>query len=193
VLALRATNARYQRDFPRAEENLRLALAPGGDERTPMYFAGYIPAQVEWQLQLASLEQRHDPAAASRRYRQIKAMAETALSKPTATNVEVSWRLALAAANAGLGLREEAAAEALRAVALVPESRDALEGPTWTEYLARIYAMNDDAAHAVPLLAHLLQTKGSVFTPALLQMDPVWDPIRKDPGFQALLKEPGKP
>lgn len=50
-----------------------------------------------------------------------------------------------------------------------------------------MYALNRDAARAVPLLAHQLKTYSSVLGPGYLQLDPVYDSIRNDPGFQALL------
>jgi len=69
-------------------------------------------------------------------------------------------------------------------VALVPEASDLLEGPTWQEYLAKVYAINGDAAHALPLAEHLLKTNGNTLTSAMLKLDPVWDPIREDPGSE---------
>ena len=98
--------------------------------------------------------------------------------------------MALAWADAGLGQRDESIAEAQRATALIPESADTLEGPVWQEFLAKTYAMNGDADHALPLIEHLLQSEISLLSPAILQLDPAWDPIRDDPRFQALLKLP---
>lgn len=47
-------------------------------------------------------------------------------------------------------------------------------------------AMNGNAAHAVPVLRHLMQTPIDLVGPRFLQIDPSWDPIRSDPGFKAL-------
>ena len=40
------------------------------------------------------------------------------------------------------------------------------------------YAMNGDADQALPLIEHLLRREISVLSPAILQLDPDWDPIR---------------
>lgn len=60
----------------------------------------------------------------------------------------------------------------------------------WQGFLAKTYAMNGDADHALPLIEHLLQSEISLISPAMLQLDPDWDPIRDDPSFQARLKSP---
>jgi serine/threonine-protein kinase len=187
VLALRGLQALYQRDDARASELLRRAVGSGDETQTPLNFAGYIPARIEWQLMLASVEKRTDSAAAEKIYRDVQATATAALAKPSSLYVETAWRAALAMAEAGLGQRDKAVAEAQHVVALVPEASDLLEGPTWQEYLAKVYAINGDAAHALPLAEHLLKTNGNTLTSAMLKLDPVWDPIREDPGFQKLV------
>jgi hypothetical protein len=48
---------------------------------------------------------------------------------------------------------------------------------------------------AIPRLQHLLEIPGDIFpnhmplTPALLRLDPIWDPLRADPAFQKLCEE----
>ncbi|HET7065363.1 MAG TPA: hypothetical protein VFI49_13915 [Rudaea sp.] len=187
VLALRGLQALYQRDDARASALLRQAIGSGNELQTPLNFAGYIPAHTEWQLMLASIEQRTDSAAAKKVYRDVQAAATAALATPSSLYVETAWRAALAMAEAGLGQRDRAVAEARRAAALVPETSDLLEGPTWQEYLAKVYAMNGDATLALPLIEHLLKTNGSAISPVLLKLDPVWDPIRSDLAFQKLV------
>ena len=59
------------------------------------------------------------------------------------------------------------------------------------ELRAEILAHFGDANGATELLERLFATQGTgdVISPALLRLDPIWDPIRKDPAFQALLKK----
>ena len=87
---------------------------------------------------------------------------------------------------AGLGRKEEAIKEGKRAVELLPESQDALDGPEVAVVLAQIYAWTDEHDQAFQLLDHLLQVPSSLTVP-ILKLDPVWDPLRKDPRFQGLI------
>jgi TolB-like protein/Flp pilus assembly protein TadD len=87
---------------------------------------------------------------------------------------------------AGLGEKEAAIVEGKRAVDLVPESQDALEGPKATLELAKIYTWTSEPDQALQLLEHSLTTPAGI-TVRLLQLDPVWDPLRNDPRFQALI------
>ncbi len=103
-------------------------------------------------------------------------------------------QLALAAAAAGE--KETAITEAERAVKLLPSAIDPLSGPTREEVLALIHAMFGDNSVAISTLRRLLQTPyiswlyGPIsVTPALLRLDPIWDPLRTDPEFQKLCEE----
>jgi len=96
----------------------------------------------------------------------------------------------LAEALAGLGEREAALREADLLVERVPSSSDAINGPACEEYRARTQARFGDADHAIPTLKYLLKTSyGRVITPALLRLDPDFDPLRGDPRFQKLCEE----
>lgn len=94
---------------------------------------------------------------------------------------------------AGLGDKNAALALGEQAVKLQPASIDATLGPAWEEQLARIQAQTGEKDRAIASLQHLLQTPyysafyGTAITPALLRLDPVWDPLRGDPRFEALL------
>jgi TolB-like protein/Tfp pilus assembly protein PilF len=55
--------------------------------------------------------------------------------------------------------------------------------------VAQIYAQKGDRDAAIALLPELLEIPSGV-TPALLALDPIWDPIREDPRFVALTKQP---
>jgi serine/threonine-protein kinase len=89
---------------------------------------------------------------------------------------------------AGLGQKEAAIAEGKRAVELLPEAEDALSGPKITLGLAIIYARTGEVDQALQLLDHLLTVPAGVTVP-LLKLDPVWDPLRADPRFQALINK----
>ena len=191
VIGLRALQALFERDYKTASTLFRRAIASKDASLLPISLCGYVPANVEWQLRLALSEQRSgSPVSASESYRQVQARAQAALSEPQANpNVEAAWHVALAWAEAGLGQRDESIAEAQRATALIPESADTLEGPVWQGFLAKTYAMNGDADHALPLIEHLLQSEISLLSPAILQLDPMWDPIRDDPRFPRLIRD----
>jgi len=87
---------------------------------------------------------------------------------------------------AALGQKEEAIKEGKKAVELLPESRDAFDGPQSTAALAQIYAWTGEHDQAFGLLDHLLTVPNGVAVP-ILKLDPAWDPLRKDPRFQALI------
>jgi serine/threonine-protein kinase len=87
---------------------------------------------------------------------------------------------------AALGEKQEAISEGKRAVELLPESEDAFDGPFITASLAEIYAWVEEHDDAFRLLDHLMQTPNGPTIP-VLKLDPVWDPLRKDPRFQALI------
>jgi TolB-like protein/Flp pilus assembly protein TadD len=87
---------------------------------------------------------------------------------------------------AALDRKQEAIAEGKRAVELLPESQDAFTGPRIAVSLAQIYAMTGESDEAFRLINHLLETPNGLTIP-LLKLDPAWDPLRKDPRFQALI------
>jgi TolB-like protein/Flp pilus assembly protein TadD len=87
---------------------------------------------------------------------------------------------------AGLGRKEDAIREGRKAVELLPESEDAFDGPQATAALAEIYAWVEEHDDALRLLDHLLNVPSGL-TVWGLKLDPAWDPLRKDPRFQALI------
>src|SRR5438477_5867575 len=87
---------------------------------------------------------------------------------------------------AALDQKEEAISEGKRAVELLPESQDAFDGPQATAALAQIYAWTGEFDDAFRLLDHLLDVPNGL-TVTLLKLEPMWDPLRKDPRFQALI------
>src|SRR5882762_9772800 len=87
---------------------------------------------------------------------------------------------------AALGQKQEAIAEGKRAVELLPESQDALDGPHCTSALAEIYACTGEFDEAFRLLDHLFAIPCNLTVP-MFKLDPAWDPLRKDPRYQALI------
>ena len=103
---------------------------------------------------------------------------------------------ALAVAYAILDEKSSALNEAQRAIALVPSSKDRLSGPGYEENLALVETIIGENSRAITTLTRLLQTpyggwlyNPAPVTPALLRLDPLWDPLRADPAFQKLCEE----
>jgi TolB-like protein/Tfp pilus assembly protein PilF len=77
---------------------------------------------------------------------------------------------------------------ARQAADLLPPEKDALVGNILLAGLAEIKARAGATADAVAILRRLLSVPaGQSVSIARLKIDPVWDPIRNDPGFQQLL------
>ncbi len=90
-----------------------------------------------------------------------------------------------------LGRNADALRVAQRAADLLPVEKDALLGPSFLAGLAEIEARTDRADDAVKTLRYLLTIPAGQFVSvARLKIDPVWDPIRNDPGFQKLISAP---
>lgn len=88
-----------------------------------------------------------------------------------------------------LNRKEDAIQIARQALELMPPEKDALLGPANLASLAEIQARTGATGDAVSIIRQLLSIPaGEVISIARLKIDPVWDPIRNDPGFQELLK-----
>src|SRR5438270_9171979 len=96
----------------------------------------------------------------------------------------------LSLVHAFLGEKDAAIREAERAITLLPSTKDAVDGPSFEEQLAFVEALVGDKNRAISTLQHLLEIPYSdCVTPALLRLDPKWDPLRGDPRFQKLCEE----
>jgi tetratricopeptide (TPR) repeat protein len=96
--------------------------------------------------------------------------------------------IALGHTYALLGRKEEAMGAGEQAVELMPISKDALDGPDQAIELAKIYSRVGEADKALDLIDELLSIP-SWLSVGLLRLDPVWDPLRDHPRFQALLEK----
>jgi serine/threonine protein kinase/tetratricopeptide (TPR) repeat protein len=94
---------------------------------------------------------------------------------------------ALGVVDAVLGNKEDAIREGERAVELTPVSKNAIEGATLVRYLAVIYAWAGDKDRAVQRLAETTYLPGSHISYGYLRLHPLWDPLRGDPRFEAIV------
>jgi len=156
---------------------------------------GYINGELRFWLGWAQ-EVAGDHTAAQESWRQARSELEPFL-KDQPENSRLIGDLALT--NAGLGDKTAALAMAERAMAAVPIEKDAVGGPRPIEILARVAAQMGEPDRAIAALQKLLSISGEgalaenvPLTPALLRLDPMFDPLRNHPRFQKLCEEPAK-
>jgi tetratricopeptide (TPR) repeat protein len=156
---------------------------------------GYINGELRFWLGWAQ-EVGGDHAAAQESWRQARSELESFL-KEQPGNASLLAELALT--NIGLGDKAAAFAFVEKAIAAVPIEKDALDGPGPIEILARVSAQMGEPNRALDALQKLLSIPYEAplgpavpLTPALLRLDPMFDPLRNDPRFQKLCEDKPK-
>src|SRR4029077_15075119 len=99
-----------------------------------------------------------------------------------------------------LGDKAAALTLAERGMTVNPIEKDAETGPASIEFFARVVVQAGETDRAISALQKLLSTPysgplgpGAPLTPALLQLDPMFDPLRNDPRFQKIVDEAKEP
>ena len=149
------------------------------------YLNGGLRFWLGWAQEVAG-----DHAAAQESWRQARSELEPFLKEQPENFILIGD---LALINAGLGDKAAALALAERGMATVPIEKDASAGTPSIEIFARVAAQMKEPDRAIAALQKLLSIPGQgalaenvPLTPALLRLDPMFDPLRNDPRFQKL-------
>ena len=155
------------------------------------YFNGELRFWLGWAQEVAG-----DNASAKESWRQARSELELFLNEQP-QNFALIGDLALT--NMCLGDKAAALALSERATVANPIEKDAVYGPFSIEIGARVAARMEEPDRAIAAIEKLLSIpyRGPLvwvrpLTPALLRLDPMFDPLRNDPRFQKLCEEKPK-
>jgi len=156
------------------------------------FYNGELRFYLGWAQEVAG-----DQAAAQESWQQARNELESFLREQP-ENYHLLGDLALT--NMGLGDKAAALSLAEKAMAIIPIEKDPMDGPWPMEVFARVAARMGEPDRAITTLEKLLSipyegplaTTVIPLTPALLQLDPMFDPLRGDPRFQKFCEEKSK-
>jgi len=216
ILVQKAAYAQAEGDLPRASALLAPLHPPAGNSgalETQVYQAilerhpapvilrlkeilakpdsalGYLNGELRFWLGWAQ-DIAGERASAQETWKQARSELESFLKEQPENFVLIGD---LALTNALLGDKAVALTLAERAMAVMPLEKDAMFGPMPIEILARVASQTGEPDRAIPALQKLLSiptggplASNAPLTSALLRLDPMFDPIRNDSGFQKL-------
>jgi len=216
ILVQKAAYAQAEGDLPRASALLAPLHPPAGNSgalETQVYQAilerhpapvilrlkeilakpdsalGYLNGELRFWLGWAQ-DIAGESASAQETWKQARSELESFLKEQPENFVLIGD---LALVNAVLGDKAVALTLAERAMAVMPLEKDAMFGPMPIEILARVASQTGEPDRAIPALQKLLSiptggplASNAPLTSALLRLDPMFDPIRNDSGFQKL-------
>jgi len=172
VLALR------EHDPATAQRALAAMPADGGE-----CYDENIPFPSGWCEGLAARLRGDEPVARAAFTRARRELEQMMRDQPD----YAAGLCALGVIDAALGNKEDAIREGERAVELIPVGKSALDGPMLIQYLAVIHAWAGDKDRALGQLAKAAKLPGSHVTYGHLRLNPIWDPLRGDPRFEAII------
>jgi TolB-like protein/Flp pilus assembly protein TadD len=177
VAEKRLALALRERDPAAAKRAVDAMPADGGE-----CYDDNIPFPNSWCEGLAARLRGDEPAARAAFTKARVELDQTVRNQPD----YAAALCALGVVDAALGNKEDAIREGERAVKLLPVSKSAAEGALLMKNLAVIYAWTGEKDRAIERLAQTAKLFDDL-SYGHLRLNPLWDPLRGDPRFEAIV------
>jgi serine/threonine-protein kinase len=165
----------WARDFNAALSNLRQIRYPADDNQFTYEPVNYL---YGWTYRLME-----NPKEADVRFEAARAHLETQM---TTHPTDPRYPGCLAVTYAALGMRDQAIETMQRAYELQSRAADAWKTAARVHESAMVWLLLEEHERALDDLETLLKAH-SAHNPRSIEIDPIWDPLRNNPRFQALV------